>query len=249
MSEWLKIVKKHAKLNPGKSLRDFLPAAKLEYQKLKASGKVVLKSAVKTAKRVVGGKKHRKHSSKRTKKQRGGSRDRDADDEEEDEDEEVEHEVVENNEEDENYQPEMEPEPEDDSDEVRGGRDRDDIAGGRDNFYGGRDDIAGGHDDIPSGYRATISMRGRTRAGGYSKCMMGGKKHRRGKGEKNKGISAADVSMSQMLASAPMMMRASSRTRAGGKKMKRRGGRKTRKMKKQRKNKKYRSDITSTNLA
>ena len=39
MSEWLKIVKKHAKLNPGKSLKEYLPDAQAEYKKLKQSEK------------------------------------------------------------------------------------------------------------------------------------------------------------------------------------------------------------------
>ena len=45
MSEWLKIVKKHAQLNKGKSLKEYLPDAKAEYDMLKKSGKIVLKSS------------------------------------------------------------------------------------------------------------------------------------------------------------------------------------------------------------
>ena len=43
MSAWLDIVKKHSKLNKGKSLKDILPFAKAEYDALKKSGKVLVK--------------------------------------------------------------------------------------------------------------------------------------------------------------------------------------------------------------
>ena len=79
MSEWLKIVKKHAQLNKGKSLKEYLPDAKAEYDMLKKSGKIVLKSS-KSLKKNKRRKKERKV--KRKKKQKGGD-----DDTSEDEDE------------------------------------------------------------------------------------------------------------------------------------------------------------------
>ena len=69
MSEWLKIVKKHAQLNKGKSLKEYLPDAKAEYDMLKKSGKIVLKSS-KSLKKNKRRKKERKV--KRKKKQKGG---------------------------------------------------------------------------------------------------------------------------------------------------------------------------------
>lgn len=57
MVKWLDIVKKHAKLNPGKSLKEYLPHAKAEWDQLKKSGQVVVASASKAVKSVkIGGK-------------------------------------------------------------------------------------------------------------------------------------------------------------------------------------------------
>jgi hypothetical protein len=61
MTAWLDIVKKHAKANPGKSLREFLPEAKAEYAKLKKSGK------------VNSGSMNHSKSGKRSRKHSGGS--------------------------------------------------------------------------------------------------------------------------------------------------------------------------------
>ena len=81
MSEWLKIVKKHAQLNKGKSLKEYLPDAKAEYDMLKKSGKIVLKSS-KSLKKNKRRKKERKV--KRKKKQKGGDDDTSEDEDEED---------------------------------------------------------------------------------------------------------------------------------------------------------------------
>ena len=85
MSEWLKIVKKHAQLNKGKSLKEYLPDAKAEYDMLKKSGKIVLKSS-KSLKKNKRRKKERKV--KRKKKQRGGAEPGEEGEGEEDEEEE-----------------------------------------------------------------------------------------------------------------------------------------------------------------
>lgn len=52
MVKWLDIVKKHAKLNPGKSLKEYLPQAKVEWDQLKKSGQVAVTSATKAVKSV-----------------------------------------------------------------------------------------------------------------------------------------------------------------------------------------------------
>ena len=83
MSEWLKIVKKHAQLNKGKSLKEYLPDAKAEYDMLKKSGKIVLKSS-KSLKKNKRRKKERKV--KRKKKQKGGEGEADASEDEDEED-------------------------------------------------------------------------------------------------------------------------------------------------------------------
>ena len=62
--KWLDIVKKHAKLNPRKSLRDYLPKAKVEWDQLKKSGQVVVASASKTVKSIKGGGKRQNKKSK-----------------------------------------------------------------------------------------------------------------------------------------------------------------------------------------
>ena len=90
MSEWLKIVKKHAKLNPGKSLKEYLPDAQAEYKKLKQSGKVILKTAVEKTKKVLRKPKHKKQKGKRhTKKQKGGKKNSDDSDDDSDDDADV----------------------------------------------------------------------------------------------------------------------------------------------------------------
>ena len=68
MSEWLKIVKKHAQLNKGKSLKEYLPDAKAEYDMLKKSGKIVLKSS-KSLKKNKRRKKERKVKRKNKKEE------------------------------------------------------------------------------------------------------------------------------------------------------------------------------------
>ena len=71
MSAWLDIVKKHSKLNKGKSLKDILPFAKAEYDALKKSGKVPVKGLKKTNKkhlRVKKTHKNKKHNKKHNKK-------------------------------------------------------------------------------------------------------------------------------------------------------------------------------------
>lgn len=72
MSAWLNIVKKHTKLpkNKGKSLKEYLPDAKKEYDMLKKTGKIVLKASSAFSKKVRKTKKLRK-----TKKiNKGGNR-------------------------------------------------------------------------------------------------------------------------------------------------------------------------------
>jgi len=256
MSEWLKIVKKHAKLNPGKSLKEYLPAAKEEYQKLKASGKVVLKSVVDTGKKMISkkkGKKQRGGGDSSDRKANGGDIARGAVDELEGEDEETslvhEHEpcldddgevILDNNGEPVRAPCEPEEEPEGDEADQNGG-----------------------------GYKAVVSLQGRTRAGGKR-----GVSKRKRKSSRN-----VDVAVAQSLAAAAPMIsprmvaiaRARTRTRIGGKKSKKvrksrksrkslklkksrkygksKKSRKSRKMKKSRNNHKPKSDITSTNLA
>jgi hypothetical protein len=72
MSAWLDIVKKHSKLNKGKSLKDILPFAKAEYDALKKSGKVLVKGLKKTNKnkhsRAKKTRKNKKQSKKHNKK-------------------------------------------------------------------------------------------------------------------------------------------------------------------------------------
>lgn len=228
MSEWLKIVKKHAKLNPGKSLKEYLPVAQAEYKKLKASGKVTLTSAVKTTKKVgkkmmkkfkkQHTKKMKKHS--KGKKQRGGARDNDETDittNDVDVDVDVDEEVVDMptgsptlvrqnaTVVEETGKPEEEPEI---------SLEDEDQTGGKSPNYG-----------------ATIFMKGRTRAGGKGR-----------KGRKGGKISNVDVAVSNTLAAVPLAMRAQSRSSAkvGGKK---------KINNKSIKNKKLRGDITTTNLA
>lgn len=209
MSEWLKIVKKYAKLNPGKSLKEYLPDAQAEYKKLKQSGKVVLKTAIEKTKKAIGGKKKGKHSNRNTaKKQRGGSKDSDGDDNELD-NENVDR-VVDVDEQD-----------VDTSDMM------DEVVAEEDEQMeeGGNDDIVGGGNNAMDVYHATISMKGRTRAGGKrnrgsrKSCKRGGKKGGRKSGgtkkKRSKKSKQLDVAVSQMLATAPMMMK--SRARSGGK--------------------------------
>lgn len=62
--KWLDVVKKHAKLNPGKSLKEYLGDAQKEYASLKKQGKI---DPPKNASQKKGSKKHKKG-----KKQRGG---------------------------------------------------------------------------------------------------------------------------------------------------------------------------------
>ena len=261
MSEWLKIVKKHAKLNPGKSLKEYLPDAQAEYKKLKASGKVVLKSAVEKTKKVTGKLMHKKKHRK-NKKQKGGNKDSDdTDPDDTDADIDVDETDVDMNDiEDE----EVAEEDEELADEYREEREQERY-GGRKRDISGGDDIAGGGKDGSLNYVAPISMRGRTRAGGESKwkgnrgkgmkkgaSRRGGRSGKKGRRSSRKGgrsgkkggkkSKAFDVATSQMLAAAPMMMRARSSARVGGRKMKR-SGRKTMKNRKT-----ARSDITAINL-
>jgi hypothetical protein len=194
MSEWLKIVKKHAKMNPGKSLKEYLPDAKVEYQKLKASGKVVLKSALNATKKV--GKKIMKKQKKHSKKQRGGGR-IDGDDDEPPPGPPVL--VRQNAMTDERNEPDEEPEISLDEELQDGGKKK-----------------------RRGGYQASIFMRGRTRAGGKSrKTRKGGRKSRKSRKSRKgrKGISNSDVATSQMLAAAATMPIAMlARGKAGGKK-------------------------------
>ena len=62
--KWLDVVKKHAKLNPGKSLKEYLGDAQKEYASLKKQGKI---DPPKNGSQKKGNKKHKK-----SKKQRGG---------------------------------------------------------------------------------------------------------------------------------------------------------------------------------
>ena len=64
MTTWLDIVKKHAKMNKGKSLKDFLPDAKKEYDMLKKSGKIAL-STISGKIKTISRSKTRKTRSKR----------------------------------------------------------------------------------------------------------------------------------------------------------------------------------------
>ncbi len=208
MSEWLKIVKKHAKLNPGKSLKEYLPDAQVEYKKLKQSGKVVLKS-------VIGKTKHHKKrkGKSHTKKQRGGRKstsgtDADADD---DADGDYAYEDVEMTDANENgdatygdgnYKDDVEMTDTDENGDATYGvedvemTDADDMPVGspvlqRQNATYGDDENeepeqSGGN----SGYHASIMMRGRTRAGGKGKrgggwgAKKGGKRRTRKGGRK-----------------------------------------------------------------
>ena len=68
MTAWLDIVKKHSKMNKGKSLKEFLPDAKKEYDMLKKSGKIQFKS---TSSKKTKSFKKRGKSKKYTRKQRG----------------------------------------------------------------------------------------------------------------------------------------------------------------------------------
>lgn len=63
MTKWLDVVKKHAKLNPGKSMKEYLPHAKAEWDQLKKSGQVVVASASKAVKSVKIGGKHKGNKS------------------------------------------------------------------------------------------------------------------------------------------------------------------------------------------
>ena len=74
MTAWLDIVKKHAKMNKGKSLKEYLPDAKKEYDMLKKSGKIQLKgTSSKKSKKTKSSKKGGKSKkNKRRRKQRGG---------------------------------------------------------------------------------------------------------------------------------------------------------------------------------
>ena len=74
MTAWLDIVKKHAKMNKGKSLKEYLPDAKKEYDMLKKSGKIQLKgTSSKKSKKTKSSKKGGKsRKNKRRRKQRGG---------------------------------------------------------------------------------------------------------------------------------------------------------------------------------
>ena len=81
MTAWLDIVKKHAKMNKGKSLKEFLPDAKKEYDMLKKSGKIQLKgTSSKKSKKTKSSKKGGK-SRKNKRKQRGRGLMRGGDDE------------------------------------------------------------------------------------------------------------------------------------------------------------------------
>ena len=77
MTAWLDIVKKHSKMNKGKSLKEFLPDAKKEYDMLKKSGKIQLKgTSSKKSKKTKSSKKGGKsRKNKRRRKQRGGEDD------------------------------------------------------------------------------------------------------------------------------------------------------------------------------
>ena len=77
MTAWLDIVKKHAKMNKGKSLIEYLPDAKKEYDMLKKSGKIQLKgTSSKKSKKTKSSKKGGKsRKNKRRRKQRGGDDD------------------------------------------------------------------------------------------------------------------------------------------------------------------------------
>ena len=88
MTAWLNIVKKHAKMNKGKSLKEYLPDAKKEYDMLKKSGKIKLKGTYsKKSKKTKSSKKGGKsRKNKRRRKQRGG----DGEDDETDQDDEME---------------------------------------------------------------------------------------------------------------------------------------------------------------
>lgn len=194
MSQWLKIVKKHAKLNPGKSLKEYLPDAQVEYKKLKQSGKVVLKMVTGKKKAHVKTK-HKKRKGKRhTKKHRGGGKDSDDADADADADA-MDNDVQDTEEID--YSTDMndnvEEEEEEESDSMMGGK-------------------KGGF------YQAPILMRGRTRAGG----KKGGRRSRRGGSRKGgKKPTALDISTSQMLASAPLAVAMSRGRASAGKKLKR----------------------------
>ena len=74
MTAWLDIVKKHAKMNKGKSLKEYLPDAKKEYDMLKKSGKIQLKgtSSKKSKKTKSFKKRGKSRKNKRRRKQRGG---------------------------------------------------------------------------------------------------------------------------------------------------------------------------------
>jgi hypothetical protein len=221
MSEWLKIVKKHAKLNPGKSLKEYLPDAQAEYKKLKQAGKVVLKTAIEKTKKVLRKPKHKKQNAKRhTKKQRGGKKDSD-DDDDDDDDDDAENNVVKNhiaeNNVVKNHIAENNVAETDMEDEVVAEESEENSKqGDRRRKASGGDDIAGGRKNAPNGYHAIISMKGRTRAGGKHKSNGGkGQKGRKSlkRGRKSRDL---DVTVSNMLSGAPLMMR--SRTRSGGKK-------------------------------
>lgn len=218
MSEWLKIVKKHSKLNPGKSLKDFLPDAQSEYKLLKKSGKVVLKTTMNVTKKVFGKKhkKHKKHKSKH-KKEQGGSKDNIGTDD---------------------AVADVDSDSEENVDEIK----EVDYSNDNENEEGGEDEKEKKNmadDKIGRDYKATILLRGRTRAGGgWKKC--GGKKgggrrgnskgSRRGAKKGGKKPSVLHVSTSQMLAAAPMAQsRSRGRTRAkAGRRMKHSRTRKSR---------------------
>jgi len=71
MTAWLNIVKKHAKMNKGKSLKEYLPDAKKEYDMLKKSGKIKLKGTYSKKSKKTKSFKKRGKSKKYTRKQRG----------------------------------------------------------------------------------------------------------------------------------------------------------------------------------
>ena len=77
MTAWLNIVKKHAKMNKGKSLKEYLPDAKKEYDMLKKSGKIKLKGTYSKKSKKTKSFKKRGKSKKytRRRKQRGGEDD------------------------------------------------------------------------------------------------------------------------------------------------------------------------------
>ena len=77
MTAWLDIVKKHAKMNKGKSLKEYLPDAKKEYDMLKKSGKIQLKgTSSKKSKKTKSSKKGGKsRKNKRRRTHRGGEDD------------------------------------------------------------------------------------------------------------------------------------------------------------------------------